>query len=151
MRNWVADDSVDLCVTSPPYCDILGQRRTADHKLIRNYGDLPGDVSLRGTYEEYLQALSEIFAAVFQTLKPGAHCAIVVMDLRKKDKFYSLHSDLAAKLETVGYKFDDLIIWNRQTEYNRLRPLGYPSVFRVNKVHEYIVLMQKPGRLRDQP
>ncbi len=147
VRTWVADASVDLCITSPPYWDILGQRRTADYKSIRHYGNLPGDISLRPSYEEYLDALAAVFGSVWHTLKPGAHCAIVVMDLRKKDQFYPLHSDLAAKLETVGYKFDDLIIWNRQAEYNNLRPLGYPAVFRVNKVHEFVVLMQKPGRL----
>jgi hypothetical protein len=44
----------------------------------------------------------------------------------------------------IGFIFDDLIIWNRQSEYNNLRPLGYPAVFRVNKVHEFVVLLQKP-------
>ncbi len=33
---------------------------------------------------------------------------------------------------------------HNKTEYNFLRPLGYPSVFRINKVHEFILLMQKP-------
>lgn len=145
--TWVPPESVDLCVTSPPYWDILGQRRTADYKSIRHYGNLPGDISLRSSYAEYLTALTEVFARVWQTLKPGAHCAIVVMDLRKRDQFYPLHSDLARALETVGYRLDDLVIWNRQADYNRLRPLGYPAVFRINKVHEFIVLMQKPGRL----
>jgi DNA modification methylase len=147
ISQFVAANSIDLCVTSPPYWDILGQRRTADSKSIRHYGNLPGDLSLADTYDEYLTGMTHVFAGVYDVLKPGAHCAIVVMDLRKRDQFYPLHSDLAARLTTVGYKFDDLIIWNRQAEYNNLRPLGYPAVFRVNKVHEYIVLMQKPGRM----
>ncbi len=36
------------------------------------------------------------------------------------------------------------IIWDRRTEYNSLRPLGYPSRSRVNKVHEYALIFQKP-------
>lgn len=138
-------ESIDLCVTSPPYWNILGQKRTADYKSIRHYGNLPGDLSLVDTYDDYLAALTEVFAKIEPALKPGAHCCIVVMDLRKQDKFYPLHSDLAARLQTVGYRLDDLIVWNRQAEYNNLRPLGYPAVFRVNKVHEFIVLMQKPA------
>jgi hypothetical protein len=67
------------------------------------------------------------------------------MDLRKKNRFYPFHSDLASRLQAVGYEFDDLIIWNRQSEYNNLRPLGYPAVFRINKVHEFVVLMRKPA------
>lgn len=151
VRRWVPDDSIDLCVTSPPYWNILGQKRTADYKSIRHYGNLPGDLSLLTSYEDYLSALGQIFGEVWHTLKAGAHCAIVVMDLRQKDRFYPLHSDLATRLQTVGYRLDDLIIWNRQADYNNLRPLGYPAVFRINKVHEYIVLMQKPGRLNHAP
>ncbi|MBI1349065.1 DNA methyltransferase [bacterium] len=151
VRQWVADDSIDLCVTSPPYWNILGQKRTADYKSIRHYGNLPGDLSLLPKYDDYLTALTQVFAEVWHTLKPGAHCAIVVMDLRQKDRFFPLHSDLATRLQDVGYRWDDLIIWNRQADYNNLRPLGYPSVFRINKVHEYIVLMQKPGRLNHAP
>ena len=33
----VKKESVDLAITSPPYWDILNQKRTADHKTIRNY------------------------------------------------------------------------------------------------------------------
>jgi DNA modification methylase len=147
LSKFVAAESIDLCVTSPPYWNILGQKRTADYKSIRDYGNLPGDLGVITDYEAYLDALADVFRQVFAALKPGAHCCINVMDLRKKDRFYPLHSDLARRLEREGYRFDDLLIWNRQAEYNSLRPLGYPAVFRINKVHEYILLLQKPGRL----
>jgi len=140
----VPDNSVDFCVTSPPYWNILNQKRTADYKAIRHYGNLDGDLGQIPDYNSYLDALATVFKDVLRSLKPGAHCCIVVMDLRKQDRFYPLHSDLAARLQEVGYRWDDLIIWNRQAEYNNLRPLGYPSVFRVNKVHEFVLLMQKP-------
>ncbi len=67
------------------------------------------------------------------------------MDLRKKDRFYPFHADLAARLKNSGFVFDDIIIWDRRQEYNNLRPLGFPSVFRVNKVHEYLLIFQKPA------
>ena len=140
----VEQDSVDLCISSPPYWNILNQRRTADLKEKRHYGNLEGDLGTIEDYEEFLVAATKVYGDVFQTLRAGAYCCIVVMDLRKKNKFFPLHSDLANRLTKEGYIFDDLIIWNRQTEYNNLRPLGYPSVFRINKVHEYVVLMQKP-------
>lgn len=139
-------ESVDLCITSPPYWDILNQRRTADHKKVRHYGNLEGDLGTISDYEEFLKQLVAAFGKVYQVLKPGAYCCTVVMDIRKKNRFYPFHSDLATRLQDVGFIFDDLIIWNRQAEYNNLRPLGYPSVFRINKVHEYIVLMQKPRK-----
>ncbi|MBT4866646.1 MAG: DNA methyltransferase, partial [Planctomycetaceae bacterium] len=111
---------------------------------VRHYGNRPDDLGVIEDYEEFLTATTKVLADVFTGLKPGAYCCVIVMDLRKKNRFFPLHSDLATRLVDVGYVLDDLIIWNRQAEYNNLRPLGYPSVFRVNKVHEYIVLMQKP-------
>ena len=140
----VSPESVDLCISSPPYWDILNQRRTADLKTVRHYGNLDGDLGTIADYDEFLQSAAAVFGDVFKVLRPGTYCCVIVMDLRKKSQFYPLHSDLATKLTEYGYIFDDLIIWNRQTEYNNLRPLGYPSVFRINKVHEYILLMQKP-------
>jgi DNA modification methylase len=140
----VAPESIDLCITSPPYWDILNQRRTADYKDVRHYGNLEGDLGTIADYEEFLGSLKTVFTDVFTVLKPGAYCCVVLMDLRKKNQFFPFHSDFAARMTEVGYIFDDLIIWNRQSEYNNLRPLGYPAVFRVNKVHEFIVLLQKP-------
>lgn len=147
LSHHMVNESIDLCVTSPPYWNILGQKRTADYKTVRHYGNHDGDLGTVPEYEAYLDALADVFRQVYLALKPGAHCCINVMDLRKKDRFYPLHSDLARRLEADGYRLDDLIIWNRQADYNSLRPLGYPAVFRINKVHEYILLMQKPGRL----
>jgi DNA modification methylase len=144
LLDLVTAESVDLCVTSPPYWNILNQKRTADYKSIRHYGNLDGDLGRIAEYDDYLQALTAVFQDVWHTLRPGAHCCIVVMDLRKRDRFFPLHSDLASRLQAIGYRWDDLVIWNRQAEYNNLRPLGYPAVFRINKVHEFILLMQKP-------
>jgi DNA modification methylase len=140
----VKPESIDLCITSPPYWDILNQRRTADYKDVRHYGNLDGDLGTIADYEEFLDSLQTVFADVLTVLKPGAYCCVVLMDLRKKNRFFPLHSDFAARMIDVGFIFDDLIIWNRQSEYNNLRPLGYPAVFRVNKVHEFVVLLQKP-------
>jgi len=144
LLTYVTPGTIDLCITSPPYWNILNQRRTADLKAVRHYGNRSDDLGIIEDYEEFLTATTNVLADVFTALKPGAYCCVVVMDLRKKNRFFPLHSDLATRLVEVGYLLDDLIIWNRQAEYNNLRPLGYPSVFRVNKVHEYIVLMQKP-------
>jgi DNA modification methylase len=144
LSDFVEPDSIDLCFTSPPYWNILTQRRTADYKHVRNYGDSEDDLGRITNYTDFLQALGEIFQKVLNALKPGKYCVVNVMDLRKGSRFYPFHSDLAKELEGVGYVFDDIIIWDRSHEYNNLRPLGYPAVFRINKVHEYLLIFQKP-------
>jgi DNA modification methylase len=136
--------SVDLCVTSPPYWDILNQKRTADYKPIRDYGDASNDLGKIPSYEKFIGELGVVFSGVLQVLKPGKYCVINVMDLRKKARFYPLHSDLAHHLADLGWIYDDVIIWDRRQEYNNLRPLGYPAVFRINKVHEYLLIFRKP-------
>jgi len=143
LLEYVVPASVGLCVTSPPYWDILSQRRTADGKSIRNYGNESRDLARISDYGEFLEALREVFAAVYHSLVSGAYCIVVVMDIRKKADFYPLHMDITRRLREVGFVLDDIIIWDRRQEYNNLRPLGYPHVFRVNKVHEFILIFQK--------
>jgi hypothetical protein len=65
------------------------------------------------------------------------------MDIRKKNVFYPLHMDLTNTLKNVGFVLDDIIIWDRQFEYNNMKPLGFPCKFRVNKVHEYVLIFVK--------
>lgn len=141
----VEPGSVDLTITSPPYWDILTRRRTADGKATRHYGDLGNDLGRVDDYRDFLQALGHVFSKVRQASRSGAYCIVVVMDVRKGDRFYPLHADLAGLMQDLGFIFDDLIIWDRRHEYNLLRPLGYPSVFRVNKAHEFVLIFQRPA------
>jgi DNA modification methylase len=144
LGDFVEDGSIDLVITSPPYWDILTEARTADYKEIRNYGDEAGDLGRIEDYQEFLTRLRAVFERVFAAMRPGAYCCVIVMDLRKKNRFYPFHSDIASFMQDIGYLYDDIIIWDRRHEYNNMRPLGYPSVFRVNKAHEFILIFQKP-------
>ena len=137
------EDSVDLVITSPPYWDILTEKRSADRKEIRKYSDSEEDLGNIHDYGLFLNKLKEAFVGVHKVLKKGKYCVVIVMDIRKKSKFYPFHLDLINKMKEIGLELDDIIIWDRQKEYNNMRPLGYPSVFRVNKVHEYILIFKK--------
>ncbi|MEW5795875.1 MAG: site-specific DNA-methyltransferase [Candidatus Zixiibacteriota bacterium] len=144
LLTYVQPSSIDLCVTSPPYWNILLEKRTADYKERRDYGLEEADLGKILKYADFLAALEEIFRDVYEVLRPGAFCCVIVMDLRKKNVFYPYHSDVAIFMQKIGFIFDDIVIWDRRHEYNNMRPLGYPYVFRVNKAHEYILLFAKP-------
>lgn len=139
----IPNDSFDVCITSPPYWDILNMKRSADMKDTVNYSNKSNDVGNISNYQEFINTLAKLFAEVYRTLKSNSYCIINVMDIRKKNKFYPLHSDLATALKEIGFIYDDLIIWDRQIDYNNMRPLGYPYKFRINKVHEYLLIFIK--------
>lgn len=144
LLDFVDLGTVDFGVTSPPYWDILAQQRTADGKPVRDYVEAEGNIGAIADYAEFVSALKRLYGLVYQVLKPGAYFCTVVMDVRKKDRLYPLHSDLAQAMEELGFIYDDLIIWDRRQEYSNLRPLGYPSVFRINRIHEYVLIFKKP-------
>lgn len=143
LKKYVKTNSVQLTVTSPPYWDILNQERTADGKAVRNYGKHRENLGNIHDYNEFLNSLAAIFSEVFQITKIGGYCCVVLMDIRKKDRYFPFHMNLSQFMEQIGFELDDIIIWDRRQEYNNLRPLGYPSVFRVNKIHEYILIFIK--------
>ena len=140
----IEENSVDLCITSPPYWDILNRKRTADSKVNINYSDKNEDIGNIKDYNDFLKALKEISNEVYKVLKPKGYFIMNVMDLRKQSNFYPLHIDASNIAKEIGFNFEDIIIWDRQLEYNNMRPLGYPYKFIVNKVHEYLLILRKP-------
>jgi DNA modification methylase len=132
--------SFDICVTSPPYWDILNMKHSADKRNSVNYSDKDEDLGNILNYQQFVSKLTELFFLLCSVLKPNAYCIVNVMDIRKKSSFFPLHSDLITSMQKIGYIFDDLVIWDRQSDYNNMRPLGYPYKFRINKVHEYILI-----------
>lgn len=145
LADFVPPASVDMVITSPPYWDILLARRSADGKPTRHYGDAPADLGKVRDYARFLDGLEETFRAVLAAMRPGKYCCVVVMDLRKGSTFYPFHADFCQRAQGLGFILDDIIIWDRRQEYNNLRPLGYPYRFRINKVHEFILIFRVPG------
>lgn len=143
IEKHIPKNSIDLCFTSPPYWNILSRKRTADNKNTKDYNSLVKNVGNISSYKEYILAIQNIFEKVYNLLKPNSYCIINVMDLRKKKDFYPLHMDLSLAFNSIGYVLDDIIIWDRRQDYNNLKPLGYPHVFRINKVHEFLMIFKK--------
>ena len=139
----IQNTKIDFCLTSPPYWNILNQKRTADYKKNRKYSTSNNDLGNIDNYEEFLNQLKTVFTQVLTILNNNKYCVIIVMDVRKKNNFFPLHMDIVNVMKEIGFVFDDMIIWDRQHEYNNMRPLGFPSVFRINKVHEFVLIFKK--------
>jgi len=141
--KYLASNCIDLTITSPPYWNILNRKRTADRKPIRKYSESKRDFGNMENYDEFLDSLQRVFEKVYKVTKVGRYCVVIVMDIRKKSRFYPLHSDLTERMKKINFSLCDTIIWDRQKEYNNMRPLGYPFSFVVNKIHEYILIYKK--------
>lgn len=143
LLKYVKPKSIDLVITSPPYWNIHTRKRTADYKKPRPYSTLERDLGNITDFDEFMKELKSVFEKVHIVLKHGKRCVIIVMDIRQGSKFYPFHMYVCNMMKEIGYVLEDIIIWDRRKEYNNLRPLGYPYVFIVNKVHEYILIFRK--------
>jgi len=143
LLNVVKPNSVDLVITSPPYWNIMRRKRTADYKEPRPYSALPRDLGNIADFDTFMRELKVIFEKVYIALKPNKRCIIIVMDIRQGSKFFPFHMSICEMMKEIGFVLEDIIIWDRRKEYSNLRPLGYPYVFIVNKVHEYILIFRK--------
>jgi len=143
LLKYVKSSSVDLVITSPPYWNIHTRKRTADYKESRPYSDLEKDLGNIDDFNNFMTELKSVFQRVYAVLKHGKKCIVVVMDIRCGSQFIPFHVSIIDIMGQIGFVLEDIMIWDRRREYNNLRPLGYPYVFIVNKVHEYILIFRK--------
>ena len=97
----VADNSVALVVTSPPY--FTGK----EYELDAGQGHVPS------TYVEYLDLIHEVLAACVEKLEPGGRMAINVANLGRKP-YRSLSADMISILQDrLGLLLRGEVIWQK--------------------------------------
>jgi DNA modification methylase len=96
----IADNSVALVVTSPPY--FAGK----EYETALGIGHVPVD------YHHYLGMLADVFAQSFDKLEPGGRIAVNVANLGRKP-YRSLSRDVIDLLEGIGYLLRGEIIWQK--------------------------------------
>lgn len=96
----VADNSVALVVTSPPY--FAGK----EYEAVLGVGHVPAD------YDAYLGMLHGVFGQCFDKLEPGGRIAVNVANLGRKP-YRSLSSHVIDLLEQLGYLLRGEIIWQK--------------------------------------
>jgi len=143
LLDYIKPSSVDLVITSPPYWMVHKRKRSADYKESRPYSALERDLGNIENYDEFLLGLREIFEKVHQSLKSSKRCIVIIMDIRVQSRFIPFHIDIVDMMKKIGFVLEDIIVWDRRKEYSNLRPLGFPYVFVVNKVHEYLLIFRK--------
>jgi len=161
------NDSVDCCVTSPPYY------------ALRDYG-CEGQIGLEETPEKYIERLTDVFMEVYRVLKPegtlwlnigdsywgggwrnasfnehsgdiqkgskGTHCGDTMPACKGKQGDYKpkdligIPWMLAFSLRSAGWYLRQDIIWHKPNV------MPEPVKDRCTKSHEYIFLLSKSER-----
>ncbi len=143
----VADESVTLTVTSPPYWNAIDYDRHAcnpDEAYRTRHYSAGFD-----NYESYLGWLSSRFAEVLRKTRPGGYLAVVVGTVLLDGVSYPVPFDLASRLPGVGWAFHQDIVWHKST--GGVKRAGvfiqrpYPGYYHPNIMTEYIMVFRKPG------
>ncbi len=148
--KYLNEETVSLCVTSPPYANMLNHERlnkslrsdlreNKHYKKVQQYSDNPRDLGTM-RLKEYVNALAEIYKGMLPLLKPKAHCVINVNDLWENNHRYPTHSYIIEAMEKVGYELRNIIIWDKRNLVNRVGIFGWPSNYiTLSTTFEYIL------------
>lgn len=147
--DWLADESVHLVVTSPPYW------------TLKEYNDTPGQLGHVREYEGFLDELDRVWRHVFRILVPGGRLVCVVGDVCLSRREHGrhlvmpLHSDITVRCRRIGFDNLNPILWlkiaNATLEVeNGSKFLGKP--YEPNAIvkndMEFILMQRKPGGYR---
>lgn len=142
----LADESVGLAITSPPYWN------KADYGYgAANLGNVEG-------YLEFVESLRPAFAEVFRVLAPGRKLCVNTANVNQHTEHglltFPLATDLVILLRELGFVLVNEIIWNKDGtggkwgSANGQRPIfgsyPYPPNLLFKNVHEYIIIAAKP-------
>lgn len=129
----IADESVELMVTSPPYFNA-----PFDYKgLFKNYG-------------QYLGVLNRVAKEVFRVLKRGRIAVLNIDDMLVNGEKFPIIADAIKIFQNAGFRYRDRIIWKKPDGYLRIsRRSGvllqnpYPMYFYPDNLLESIIIFQK--------
>lgn len=141
----VADESIDLVVTSPPYWHI------------KDYG-VEGQIGYGQTLHEYLKDLYRVWKECYRVLKPGRRLCINIGDQFARSIIYGrykiipLHAEFIAMCEDIGFDYMGAIIWQKKTTMNTtgganvMGSYPYPPNGMIEIDYEFILIFKKPGK-----
>ena len=105
--RFIADASVHLVVTSPPYWSL------------KRYNEHPEQMGHIEDYEHFLIELNKVWAEVFRVLVPGGRLVCVVGDVCMSRKnfgrhvVFPLHADICVACRRLGFDNLNPIIWHK--------------------------------------
>ena len=158
LQKYVADDSIDLILTSPPYCNLLNKTLGeftgsvyykniySGRKLAEPYGKDERDLG-NMNLADYSNKVRKLMEELYSVAKQGSYNVWVVRDYRDMEEhspYVNLHGkiiDLAAQAHWILH---DIVIWD-QTRQRHLVKLGGKICrrFYFNIGHSFLLVFRK--------
>lgn len=155
--EYLDEETVSLCITSPPYANMLNRPRlnksirgdlrdNGQYLKIQQYSDDPRDLGTMN-HEKYSKALEEIYSGILPLMKPKAHCIINVNDVWWKNKRFITHIYVIEALQKAGFEFRNTFIWDKRDLVNKVGIFGWPNNFiSLGATMEYILDFWRPPK-----
>ncbi|MBI2855938.1 MAG: DNA methylase [Chloroflexi bacterium] len=137
--NLVADESIDLIATHPPYADIIRYTTPAN-------GSTEGDLSKVRNIAAFVEQMGIVAQESYRVLKPDHYCAILVGDTRRSKHYTPIAFRVMQAFLDTGFILKEDIIkaqWNTQTEglWGRMsRDKNFLLI-----MHEHLFVFRKPA------
>jgi len=96
----LADSSVDLCVTSPPYYNLRDYQNT-------------GQIGVENTVDDYVENLCKVFDEVYRVLKPTGSCWVNIADTYDKKRLLQVPSRFEIAMSDRKWHLRNEVIWNK--------------------------------------
>lgn len=147
--------TVDFCITSPPYWNMLrksrGHVRSPAHirkelELDVYYSENPNDIGNLEDYSDYLDALYRVFEQVHQLLRNNGYLVIIAQNIRSTEgEMVPVAWDIAKRLRNL-YVLKQERIWCQNNKM--LGIWGYPFTYVSNVHHHYCLVFEKDEKFR---
>ena len=140
----IADKSVQLIITSPPYWQL------------KDYGT-DDQIGFNNSYEEYINNLNLVWKECERVLAPGCRLCINIGDQFARSVYYGrykvipIRTEIIRFCETLGMDYMGAIIWQKTTTMNTsgggaiMGSFPYPRNGILKMDYEFILLFKKLG------
>jgi DNA modification methylase len=152
---YLDENTVSLCITSPPYANMLNRprlnksirgdmRENGQYLRVQQYSSDSRDLGIMD-HEEYSKVLTEIYAGILPLMRPKAHCIININDVWWENKRYLTHIYVIEALQRAGFEFRNTFIWDKRDLVNNVGIFGWPNNFiYLGATMEYILDFWRP-------
>lgn len=142
--NLLADKSIHLVITSPPYWQL------------KDYG-AENQIGFHESYESYINNLNLVWKECYRVLHPGCRLCINIGDQFARSVYYGrykvipIRTEIIKFCETIGFDYMGAVIWQKVTTCNTtggatiMGSFPYPRNGILKLDYEFILLFKKQG------